>query len=134
MKIDISKITTPMLLAIRRILAGGVEATAETAKAIRLKQLEAENARLKKVNERREIVESAGLEWDEYYYMYFNDKHFMITVRNISNAMKQTALAEKTNSIKIPPIISARELSTIDTIRQGFAETKNRRNGNGHYD
>ena len=128
--INLSLLNVPQLKAIRAILTDGAIASAETKKAKEFKKLQAENERLKKLNERREIVESAGLEWDEDYYMYFNDKHFLIAVRNLSNAMKQVALAEKTNSIKIPPIISQRELSTIDTIRQGFNEIKDRRNGN----
>ena len=124
--LDLSKVSTPQLLEIRTILASGVEATAETAKAKRLKQLEAENARLQKLNERREIVESAGLEWDEDYFMHFNDKHFMIAVRNISNAMKQAAIAEASRGapMRIPQMLRAEELSGIELVRKYFSERR----------
>ena len=128
--VDLSQLSVPQLFEIRRVLAGGVEATAETKKAKELKRLEAENARLKKMQERRDIVESAGLEWDEDYYMHFNDKHFMITVRNISNAMKQTSYAEK-KTLRIPQMPRIEELSAIELIQQEF---KNRKNGHREVD
>ena len=125
MIIDLSKIPTPELLEIRNILKYGINATAETKKTKELKRLQAENERLKKLNERREIVEDAGLTWDEEYYMSFNDKHFMITVRNITRAMKLTSFAEK-ETMKVPQMPRVEELSAIELIQLGL---KNRKNG-----
>ena len=115
MIIDLEKIPTDALLEIRNILKYGINATAETKKAKELKRLQAENERLKKLNERRDIVEDAGLEWDEEYYMSFNDKHFLIAVKNITRAMKQTSYAEK-NTMKVPQMPRVEELSAIDLV------------------
>lgn len=130
--INLKELTTPQLLEIRRILAGGVEASASKA-GEEARKLRKENAELKRESEWRAIVESYNLEWGEnsYWLSFATEDRLRWICEKLSNAMKQTALAEKTNSIKIPPIIGARELSTLDTVRQGFNEIRNRRNGDG---
>lgn len=124
--IDLKQLSIPQLRAIKAILTDGAIAMSETAKAKRLKQLEAENTQLKVMQERREIVQSAGLEWDEDYFMSFNDEHFQITVRNFVNMTKQVSLAERTCTMRIPQLPRAEELSAPKLIQQGL---KNRKNG-----
>ena len=129
--LDLSKVTTPQLLEIRRILASGVEATAETAKAKRLKQLEAENAELKRKESRRAVLADIGIDINDdlNYWLGLSDSLFEFVVGKCSSIKTEVAIAERTMSLKIPPIISERELSMIDTIREGFSEIRNRRNG-----
>ncbi|MFC1910448.1 hypothetical protein ACFLXC_04070 [Chloroflexota bacterium] len=64
------------------------------------------------------------MDWDEDYYIGFNDKHFMITVRNLSNAMKQTSFAEK-KTMRIPQMPRFEELSAIELIQLGLKYRKN---------
>ncbi len=127
-KIDLSLLNVPQLKTIRAILADGSIATAETRKAKEFKKLQAENERLKKLDKRREAVESAGLDWDSDYWMSLDDKSFDFVLEKMRQVKIEFAIASATNSIKIPPIISQHELSSLDTARQGFVE---RKNGNG---
>lgn len=120
MIVDLSKIPTPQLKEIKNILEYGATARAETDKALR--QLQAENERLKKLNYRRDAVESAGLEWDEEYFLSLNDKTFESSLEKLKSAS-----ATATRSMNIPQIFS-HELSSMDTLRDGFAELRNRRN------
>ncbi len=131
--IDISKIPTPQLLAIRRILTGGVLAESETKKAKELKILRAENTRLKRLNDRRAVLDrfDEDIDSDLEYWLNLDDKTFQFVVEKMKDIEVECTIAEKTNSIKIPPMISQRELSLLDTVRQGFAE---RKNGNGNRD
>ena len=122
MIIDIGQIPTPELTEIRNILKYGVTATAETGKAFR--QLQAENERLKTLNYRRDAVEDAGLEWDEEYFLSLNDKAFELSLEKLKSA------SATATTMKIPQIFST-ELSSMDTLRAGFAELRNRRNGKG---
>jgi len=134
----IKGLSTVQLKAIRQVLVGGAEAMAERKYANadgskRLKALAAENERLKKANARREIVEAEGLEWDEDYWMSFDDGAFSyflnLFIEQRAKAEKELTLSERTRSIKVPALISERELNAIDACREGFAELKNRRNG-----
>ena len=126
--LDISKIPTPELREIRNVLKFGAKAYASRA-GDEARRLAAENAELRKVNQRRDLVESAGLDWDSDYWMSLNDKTFNFVLEKMRQVKTEVAIAERTQSLKIPPIISQHELSVLDTVRQGFAE---RKNGNGH--
>lgn len=130
--INLSELTTPQLLAIRQVLVSGSIASAETKKVKRLKQLEAENAELKRKESRRAVLDGIGIDIDddEKYWLGLSDSLFEFVVRKCSEVKTEVAIAERTQSLKIPPMISQRELSTIDTIRQGFNEIKDRSNGN----
>jgi len=129
-KLDLSSLSVPQLLAIRTILSDGSIATAETKKAKRLKQLEAENAELKRKESRRAVLADIGIDIDddESYWLSLSDSLFNFVVKKCSEIETEVAIASTTHSIKIPPMISQRELSVLDTVRQGFAE---RKNGNG---
>ncbi|MFC1902657.1 hypothetical protein ACFLX4_01120 [Chloroflexota bacterium] len=130
--IDISKVPTPQLLEIRRILTGGVLAESETKKTKELKMLQAENTRLKRINDRRAVLDRLDVDIDSdlEYWLNLDDKTFKFVVGKMKDIKVECAIAEKSCSMRIPPIISQRELSTIDTIRQTFNEIKDRRNGN----
>jgi hypothetical protein len=133
--IDLSQLTVPQLLGIRNqlleirgILSGGIEATAETAKAKRLREAEAQLTELKKREKYREICESYDLHFDDdpAYFLSFSEEHLYKTCEMLSHAKRQTALAERFgNSIAIPPLFSAEELSSIELVRQGFKDRKN---------
>jgi len=127
--IDLSKVPTPELREIRNVLKFGAKAYASKA-GDEARRLAAENAELHKVNQRRDLVESAGLDWDSNYWMSLDDKTFDFVLEKMQQVKTEVAIAERTQSLKIPPIISVRELNTIDTIRQGFNEIKDRSNGN----
>lgn len=121
--LDLSQLSVPQLLEIRRILIGGVEASADARGIAR--RLKAENERLKKANQRRDVIESAGLDWDSDYWLSLDDKTFEFVLDKMKHVRTEFAIASATQSIKIPPMISQRELSVLDTIRQGFSERKN---------
>ena len=125
--IDLSQLSVPQLKAIRTILTDGSIAEAGAKDVAR--KLKEDNARLKKINERREIVLDAGLDWDEDYYMSFSDKHFITTIEKLSHAQRQGKLAEATRTVlRIPPIVAPQSRSDIEIIREGL---QNRRNGSG---
>lgn len=126
--IDLSKLTTPQLLALKSALVGQI-ATSDVKETAR--RLKAENAELKRREKYREICASYELDFDDDpdFYLYFSEAHLHTTCKLLSNAKKQTALAERFgNRIAIPPMFGAEELSSIDLVREGF---KNRKNGNG---
>lgn len=125
--LDLSKLTKTQLLGIKAVLQDGTVAEAGAKEVAR--KLKEENAQLKKVNERRDVVESAGLDWDSDYWMSLDDKTFEFVLQKMTQVRTEVAIASTTHSLKIPPLISQRELSVLDTVRQGFAE---RKNGNGH--
>jgi hypothetical protein len=140
MNIDLTKIPTSQLKAIRQILVAGAEATAERKYADAdgskaLKKLTAENEKLRKVNQRRNAIEQAGLEWDEPYFMSFSDAHFIITLNKLSEAMreaeKEVAIASRTRSMKIPNLIGMPELDAVSTVREHFKEMRDRRRNGG---
>lgn len=127
--IDLKQLSVPQLKAIRAILTDGAIASAETKKAREFKRLQADNERLKKLDKRREAVQSAGMDWDSDYFMSLDDKTFNFVLEKMQQVKTEVAIASTTHSIKIPPIISQRELSLLDTVRQGFNEIRDRRNG-----
>ncbi len=126
--LDISKIPTSELREIRNVLKYGAKAYASRA-GDEVRRLATENAELRKVNQRKDLVESAGLDWDSDYWMPLDDKTFGFVLEKMRQVKTEVAIAERTQSLKIPPIISQHELSVLDTVRQGFAERKND-NGN----
>lgn len=137
----IKGLSTVQLRAIRQILVGGDLATANKHDKLatayddkKLKKIEAENKQLRKVNQRRDAIEQAGLEWDESYFMSFSDAHFIITLNKLSEAMKEAekelAIASRTRSMKIPNLIGMPELNAVETVREHFKEMRgHRRNG-----
>lgn len=129
--LDISKIPTPELREIRNVLKYGAKAYASRA-GDEARRLAAENAELRKKDSRRAVLADIGIDIDddESYWLGLSDSLFEFVVGKCSAIKTEVAIAERTQSLKIPPIISARELNTIDTIRQGFNEIKDRRNGN----
>ena len=132
MQIDLTKIPTPELIEIRNILKYGVRAYASKRENAELKRLKYENAQLKKIDHRRSVLAAIDIDIDEDkdYWLSLDDDTFNFVVGKIIDIRKEVALAEKTQSIRIPALISERELNTLDVIREGLANLKNRRNGN----
>ena len=132
MQIDLTRIPTPELTEIRNILMYGVKgyATKENAE---LKRLKYENAQLKKVDHRRSVLSAIDIDIDEDkdYWLSLDDDTFNFVVGKMIDIHKEVALAEKTNSIRVPALISERELNTLDIVREGLANLRNRRNGDG---
>lgn len=128
--IDLSKVPTPELREMRNVLKYGAKAYASRA-GDEARRLAAENAELRKKDSRRAVLADIGIDIDddEKYWLGLSDSLFEFVVRKCSEVKTEVAIASTTHSIKIPPIISQRELSVFDTVRQGFAE---RKNGNGH--
>jgi hypothetical protein len=132
MNIDLTKIPTPELIEIRNILKYGVRGYA--SENPELKRLKYENAQLKKVDHRRSVLAEIGVDIDEDsdYWLSLDDATFNFVVGKMVDIRKEAALAEKTQSIRIPALVSAQELNTLDIVREGLANLKNRRNGNGN--
>lgn len=124
--INLSQLTTPQLLAFRSALVGQV-ATAETKKAKRLKDAEAELAELKRKEMYRDICASYDVVFDDDpdYFLSFSKNHLHITCQHLSDAQKDVALAERTHTIKIPPVFRAEDVSGVELVRQGFKDRKN---------
>lgn len=130
--IDLSKLTTPQLLEIRRILAVGVESVASKA-GDEVRAARKELAELKREREIREIVISYDLDFDddpEYWKKLDSENVLDFVCKKLAHAMK-AASAENKPTMRIPQVIGMEELSTLNTVRQGFKELKNRRNGDG---
>lgn len=135
--IDLSQLSVPQLLEIRRIIAGGVETTSETqSKAGKLaRALREENEKLKREKRYREIVESYGLEWDDpEYFLGQSEENLHKTCELFSDVKREAALAEKTNTMKIPPFFQVEEVSGIELVRQELNALKHRKNGRGEHD
>jgi hypothetical protein len=134
MEIDLTKLSTPQLLAIRKILVGGVPAEAskyaDADGSKKLKKLEAENKELKREKRWKEIVESYDLEFDDpaYWLDFATEDHLRWVCNRISTAKaeaeREAALAEATRSMKIPPIIGDQR-SAFEILRDGFKERRN---------
>jgi len=127
-KLDLSSLSVPQLLAIRTILSDGSIATAETAKAKRLKQLEAENAELKRKDSRRAVLADIGIDIDddESYWLSLSDSLFNFVVRKCSEVKTEVAIASTTMTMKIPQLGAEPVLNTYEIVREGL---KARRNG-----
>ena len=129
MEIDLSRIPIPELVEIRNILMYGAKAYAENTD---LKRLKYENAQLKKIDHRRSVLSAIGIDIDEDrdYWLSLDDDTFRFVVGKMIDIRKEVALAEKTQSIKVPALISEQELNTLDIVREGLTNLRNRRNGN----
>jgi len=130
--IDLTKIPTPELIEIKNILMCGVTAYASKRENAELKRLKYENSQLKKINHRRSVLSAIDIDIDENrdYWLSLDDATFSFVVGKMVDIRKEVALAEKTQSIKVPALISQQELNTLDIVREGFSNLRNRRNGN----
>jgi len=132
MEIDLTKIPTPELIEIKNILKYGVTAYASRREDAELKRLKYENSQLKKINDKRSILSTIGIDIDEDrdYWLSLDDDTFNFVVGKMIDVRKELALAERTQSISVPAVVSAQQLSTLDIVREGLANLRNRRNGN----
>ena len=133
MNIDLTKIPTPELKEIRNILMYVVKGYASRDNS-ELKRLKYENAQLKKIDHRRSVLSEIDIDIDEDrdYWLSLDDNTFNFVVGKMIDIRKEVALAEKTQSIRVPALISEQQLNTLDIVREGLANLKNRRNGDGN--
>lgn len=129
--IDLSKIPTPQLRAIRGVLVDGGLATADSKEVGRLRT---ENAQFKKLEQRWKLIRERELDAffkaeDRGYILGFSDSNFEKTLdlleKHRFEAEKEIALSERTYSIKVPRVVSQRDLNALDTLRAGLSERKN---------
>lgn len=130
MKIDLKKLSTPVLIEIKRILTDGVQASAETYNSKGLKLLEAENEVLKRELMFREIVTSYGLDFDDdiSYWMNHKDAETLErTCKMMSDIAKAEYSKNLSETLKVPPLFIRDEIenkTVADIIREGFNERK----------
>ncbi|MCP8323126.1 MAG: hypothetical protein L6N96_02975 [Candidatus Methylarchaceae archaeon HK02M2] len=145
MMIDLTKLSTPTLKAIRRVLVDGATATASKHNKYAnadgtVNRLKKEIAELKKLNSRWQMIQDADVDdvfdynEDASYILSFSDNHFKMLIDKIVNQRakteKELSLAEQTKSIRVPNLIGMPELNAVDTVREHFIEMKDhRRNG-----
>jgi hypothetical protein len=127
MNVDLSSLSLTQLCAIQDVLLGKV-AIAEERKE--LNDLRDYKRKQEVIAERRSILKQIGEDIDDdfKYWTTLDDRLFNFVVGKLKEVKVERLLAESTCSIKVPPLISARELNVIDTIRQGFDDLKNERN------
>ena len=132
-RLNLGELTKSQLIGLRQVLTTGNLAVADSKEVNKLRK---ENAQLKKLNARRKAVEAESLDWDSEYWMSFDDGAFTFFLNLFAEkkrqAEKEIALSEKTYSMKVPPIIAERELNALDTVRAGFGELRNKKNGHEH--
>ncbi len=125
--LDLSTLSVPQLLEMRKIIVGNVATSEMETKAGKLaRALRAENEELKREKKYKGIVESYDLDFDDEpdYWLSFNETHLRITCRNITEAKRWAAQAEK-HDIEVPPLFNGAELSGIDFVRQTLNDRKN---------
>jgi hypothetical protein len=117
---DLSKLTTAELQAVKSALVGEVATGGlETKAGKEARKLRAENAELKKLSKRRDIVEDNELGWDDGdLWTNLSDEEFDKTVELMIKAKKQGASAEKEgHTLRVPPVYGEPYESPRDTIR-----------------
>ena len=125
--LDLSQVPTAELCEIRNVLKFGAKAYASKA-GDEVRKLREVNAQLKREKEIRETVISYDLDFDsdpEYWKRLDSEGVLEFVCKKIAYA-KKVANAESKPTMKIPPIIGFKELSTLDTVREAL---RNRKNG-----
>jgi hypothetical protein len=127
MNVDLSSLSLTQLCAIRDVLLGKVAISEERKELNDLRDYKKEQ---EMITERRFILKQIGEDIDDdfKYWTTLDDRLFNFVVEKLKAVKVERVLAESTCSIKVPPMISAGDLSVIDTIRQGFDDLKNERN------
>ena len=129
--IDLTKLSTPQLYAIRKVLTSGAPAVSSKFKTAETKKLKAEIADLRKLNSRWQQIENANLadsfdyETDADYILSFSNEDFNRTIDNLVKAKKATA--EKAPTMRIPQMSSSDD--GIDLIAALKEELRKRKNG-----
>ena len=129
--IDLTKLSTPQLWSIRKVLTSGAPAVSSKLDTAETKKLKAEIADLRKLNSRWQQIENAGVadsfdyEKDADYILSFNDEHFEKLINDLADAQKATA--EKITFMKVPQMSSSDDGS--DLIAALKEELRKRKNG-----
>jgi hypothetical protein len=130
--IDLSQLSTPQLRAIKNVLEHGSLACGTFFPDKKtLKKLQAENENLKKLNERRDAVEAAGIDWDSDYWMSFKTEaefsYFLNLFVQTREKAEKEAVAES-KPLRVPQLFGQIDLNPTEMVREGL---RARRNGDG---
>jgi hypothetical protein len=106
MEVNLSTLTTPQLLAIRRILTDGATAFAST-ETTELKNLREYKARNEILKERREVLADIGVDIneDQDYWAGLDPQIFSFVVQKLITVAQGKAQAENKH-MKIPRLIA----------------------------
>ena len=124
---DLSKLTINELLAVKSALSGQLATGEMETKAGKLARvLRKENAQLKKLNERRNIVEDNELGWDDGdLWMKLSDAEFDRTVELMLEAKKQgESVSAGRHTMKVPPVIAEPVLNNYEFVRDELRKRK----------
>ena len=128
--LDISKIPTPQLKAIRTILVSGATSVASKA-GDAARKLRVENAALKKAAERKGVCESAGLDWedgDDLYYGNMSDENFFKTIQMFVLTKREATASVRLNTFFSIPNLRGRD-EELEGSKYIAEQLKLRKNG-----
>jgi hypothetical protein len=122
MEVNLSTLSTPQLLAIRRILTDGATAFASTETA-ELKNLREYKARSELLNQRRELLADIGIDIneDQDYWIGLDNQTFQFVVQKLITVAHSRAEAEN-KSIRIPRLITSKPESAYEIALAGLRE------------
>jgi hypothetical protein len=122
MELDLRTLSTPQLLAIRRILTDGDTSFASTETA-ELKNLREYKTRNEILNQRREILADIGIDIneDQDYWANLDSQTFQFVVQKLITVAHSRAEAENKH-MKIPRLIAPQPESAFDTALAGLRE------------
>jgi|GEM_PF-6250744 len=128
MELDLKQLTTPQLLAIRRVLTDGDVAFASKTETAELKELREYKTRNEILNERRAILTNLGINIDEdpEYWSGLSDSMFDFVVRTAHRLATrcQGQGSAKAEYIKVPQITAPQRKNAFDTALRGLQERR----------
>jgi hypothetical protein len=120
--IDLSQLSTPQLRAIKNVLEHG---------SLACGTFFPDKKTLKKLNERRDAVEAAGIDWDSDYWMSFKTEaefsYFLNLFVQTREKAEKEAVAES-KPLRVPQLFGQIDLNPTEMVREGL---RARRNGDG---
>jgi hypothetical protein len=122
MEVNLSTLSTPQLLAIRRILTEGDIAFASTSETAELKSLREYKTRNELLNQRREILADIGVDIndDQDYWLGLDNQTFQFVVQKLITVAHGEAQAE---NMRIPRLIAPQpEKSAFEIALAGLRE------------
>ena len=123
MELNLQQLTTPQLLALRRILTDGDVAFASKSETAELKELREYKQRVETLNERRVVLAEMGINIDEDtdYWGGLSDTIFHFVVRTFATACQGHGSA-KAERLKVPNITAPPQKSAYEIALAGLRE------------